>query len=91
MSRDHAQARCGTRDVLVVAGHDRPLRDVFLQVLMAHDGEPGAEEDVRYASVPEPWRDWTNVATVTGQLARRGLVVPDSLLKAVSLDRKNEA
>ena len=54
MSRDHAQARCGTRDVLVVAGHDRPLRDVFLQVRMAHDGEPGAEEDVRYASVPEP-------------------------------------
>ena len=43
-----------------------------------------------YAGVPEPWRDWTNVATVTGQLARLGIVVPDSLLKAVAWT-ENEA
>ena len=42
MSRHHAQARCGARDVLVVAGPDRPLREVFLQVLTAHEGDPGA-------------------------------------------------
>ena len=52
---------------------------------------PGAEQDVLYASVHEPWRDWTDVATVTGQLARLGIVVPDSLLKAVRLDQRNEA
>ena len=91
MSRHHAQARCGTRDVHVVAGYDRPLREVFLQVQTAHHGDPGAEEDVLYASVHEPWRDWTDVATVTGQLARLGIVVPDSLLKAVHLDQRNEA
>ncbi len=91
MRRHHAQARCGARDVLVVAGHDRPLREVFLQVLMVHDGDPGAEDDVLYASVHEPWRDWTDMATVTGQLARFGIVVPNSLLKAVRLDQRNEA
>ena len=88
MSRHHAQARCGARDVRVVAGYDRPLHEVFLQVLTAHDGDHDAEEDVLYASVHEPWRDWTDVATVTGQLARLGIVVPDSLLKAVRLDQK---
>jgi len=91
MSRHHAHARCGARNVLVVAGYDRPLHEVFLQVLTAHDGDPGADEDVLYASVHEPWRDWTDVATVTGQLARLGIVVPDSLLKAVQLDQRNEA
>ena len=91
MSRNHAQARCGAQDVLVVAGYDRPLHEVFLQVLTAHHSDPGAEEEVLYASVHEPWRDWPDVATVTGQLARLGIVVPDSPLKAVRLDQRNEA
>lgn len=91
MSRHHAQPRCGARDVLVMAGYDRPLREVFLQVLMAHDGDPGAEENVLYASVHEPWRDRTDVVIVTGQLARLGIVVPDSLLQAVRLDQRSEA
>ena len=60
-------------------------------MLTAQHGDPGAERDVLYASVHEPWRDWTDVATVTGQLARLGIVVPDSLLKAVRLDQRNEA
>ena len=88
MSRHHAQARCGARDVLVVAGYDRPLHEVFLQVLTAHRSDPGAEEDVLYTSVHEPWRDWTDVATVTGQLARLGVL--DSLLKAVRQDQRSE-
>jgi hypothetical protein len=91
MSRHHAQAHSGARDVLVVAGYDRPLREVFLHVLLTPDGDLGAEEDVLYASVNEPWRDWTNVVTITGQLARLGIVVPDSLLKAVRLDQRNQA
>ena len=91
MSRHHAQARCGARDVRVVAGYERPLREVFLHVLTAHEDDPGAEEDVLYASLHEPWRDWTDLATVTGQLARLGIVVPDSPLKAVRLDQRNEA
>ena len=91
MSRHDAQARCGARDVLVVAGYGRPLREVFLQVLTAHEGDPGAEEDVLYASLHEPWRDWTDLATVIGQLARLGIVVPDSLLVAVRLDQRHHA
>ena len=39
----------------------------------------------------EPWLDWTVVATVTGQLAWLGIVVPNSLLKAVRLDPRNDA
>ena len=74
-----------------MAGYDRPLHEVFLQVLTAQEGDPGAEEDVLYACLHEPWRDWTDLATVTGQLAPLGIVVPDSPLKAVRLDQRNEA
>ena len=55
MSATHAQARCGARDVLVVAGYDGPLHEVFLEVLTAHHGELRCRGGVLYASVHEPW------------------------------------
>ena len=80
MSRHQVQACCGERNVLVVAGYDRPLRELFLQVLVEPIGPPAADDEIVYASIHEPWRDWTNVATVTEQLGRLGIEVPRSLI-----------
>ena len=90
MSRHHVQARCGQRDVLVVAGYDRPLRELFLQVLGSGRTD-GLDDDEIYASLNDPWRDWTNVATVTEQLERLGIEVPRSLMQAVRLDQVLDA
>ena len=91
MSRHQVQARCGQRDVLVVAGYDRPLRELFLQVLVEPIGPPAADDEIVYASLNDPWRDWTNVATVTEQLERLGIEVPRSLMQAVRLDQALDA
>ena len=88
MSRHHVQARCGQRDVLVVAGYDRPLRELFLQVLAEPIGPPAADDEIVYASLNDPWREWTNVATVTERL---GIEVPRSLMQAVRLDQALDA
>ena len=94
MSLHHVQARCGQRDVLVVAGYDRPLRELFLQVLVEPIGPPAANDELVYASVSDAWRDWTNVATVTDQLEQFeqfGIEVPRSLMQAVRLDQALDA
>lgn len=91
MSRHHAQARCGQRNVLVVAGYDRPLRELFLQVLVEASGALDDDEAILYASLHEPWRDWTDIATVTAQLERLGVEVPGSLLRAVRRDQMLDA
>ena len=91
MSRHHVQACHGERDVLVVAGYDRPLRELFLQVLVEPIGPPAADDEIVYASIHEPWRDWTDVATVTEQLERLGIEVPHSLMQAVRLDQALDA
>ena len=91
MSRHQVQACCGERDVLVVAGYDRPLRELFLQVLVEPIGPPAADEEIVYASLNDPWRDWTNVATLTEQLERPGIEVPRRLMQAVRLDQALDA
>ena len=91
MSRHHVQSRCVQRDVLVVAGYDRPLRELFLQVLVEPIGPAAADDEIVYASIHEPWRDWTDVATVTEQLGRLGIEVPSSLMQAVRLDQALDA
>ena len=91
MSRHYVQARCGQRDVLVVAGYERPLEEVFLQVLVEPIGPPSADDEIVYASLNDPWRDWTSVATVTEQLERLGIEVPRSLMQAVRLDQALDA
>jgi len=88
MSRHHVQARCGQRDVLVVAGYDRPMRELFLQVLVEPIGPPAADDEIVYASIHEPWPDWTNVATLTEQLC---IEVPRRLMQAVRLDQALDA
>ena len=91
MSRHHVQPCHGERNVLVVAGYDRRLRELFLQVLVEPIGTSVADDEIVYASLNDPWRDWTNVATVTEQLERLGIEVPRSLMQAVRLDQALDA
>ena len=91
MSRHHVRARCGDQSVLVVAGYDRPLRELFLQVLVDAGADAAAEDQFLYASLHEPWRDWTDLSTLTGQLATLGIAVPDSLVQAVCSDQLRQA
>lgn len=86
MSRHHLKTEFDGRQVLVVAGYDRPQRELFLQVLSG-DGGPEAEEPVLYSSLHEPQRDWRRVDTLIEALAELGLVVPASMLDAVRRDQ----
>ena len=91
MSRHHVPACHGERNVLVVAGLRRLLRELFQQVLVEPIGPPAADDEIVYASIHEPWRDWTDVAIVTEQLGRLGIEVPRSLIQAVRLDQALDA
>lgn len=71
----------------MVAGYDRPLNDLFLQVLGHEDARAAVEECVLYSSLREPQRDWTDINTVSDKLTELGIEVPDSLLEAVYLDQ----
>ena len=70
-----------------MAGYDRPLNELFLQVLVPEDEPEPAEECVLYSSIHEPHRDWTDINTVAEKLIELGIVLPDSLLEAVYLDQ----
>lgn len=86
MSRHHVHTELDDRQVLVVAGYDRPLKELFLQVL-SDDSDPQAEEAVLYSSLHEPQRDWRSVDALIEALAELGLVVPASMLDAVGWDQ----
>ena len=87
MSQHSFHTRYRGQEVVVVTGYDRPLNDLFLQVL-GRDGDPQAEEDcVLYSSIHEPQRDWTDINTVSNKLTELGIEIPDSVLEAVYLDQ----
>lgn len=87
MSQHSTPTRYRDQKVVVVAGYDRPLNDLFLQVLSDADEHPAHEERVLYSSIHEPRLDWTDINTVSAKLAELGIEVPDSLLEAVYLDQ----
>ncbi|MDO8777424.1 MAG: hypothetical protein Q7K57_53650 [Burkholderiaceae bacterium] len=87
MSQHSVHTRYCGKEVVVVTGYDRPLNDLFLQVLSHEDTHPAAEECVLYSSLHEHQRDWTDINTVSGTLTELGIEVPDSLLEAVYLDQ----
>lgn len=87
MSRHHLQTEFDGRQVLVVAGYDRPQRELFLQVF-SDGGDPKAEEPVLYSSLHEPQRNWRSIDTLIEALAELGLVVPTSMLDAVRRDQQ---
>ena len=88
MSRHHIRlSQCG-RAIVVVAGYDRPLRQLFLQVLRDEESRPTCEDDILYDSLHEPALDWSVIGTLTDQLAKLGIAVPESLIEAVYLDQR---
>lgn len=86
MSRHHVHAECAGRPVVVVAGYDRPTKELFLQVL-ADDGDTRAEEVVVYSSLHDPQRDWRAFETLNEVVTELGLKLPPGLLDAVVRDQ----
>ena len=87
MSRHHIRlSHCGGA-IVVVAGYDRPLRQLFLQVLRDEEGRPICGDDVLYDSLHEPALDWSVIGTLTDKLAAHDITVPDSLIEGVYLDQ----
>jgi hypothetical protein len=57
MSRHHVRlSHCGG-EIVVVSGHDRPLSQLFLLVLLRDEGRPLCEDDVLYDSLHQPALD----------------------------------
>ncbi|MBS4020125.1 MAG: hypothetical protein KGZ68_18020 [Dechloromonas sp.] len=87
MSRHHIRlSHCGGT-IVVVAGYDRPLRQLFLQVLRGEDGRLTCEDDILYDSLHEPALDWGVISTLTDKLLMLDITVPQSLIEAVYLDQ----
>ena len=83
MSRHHIRlSHCGGA-IVVVAGYDRPLRQLFLQVLRDEDGRHTCEDDILYDSLHEPALDWGVISTLTDKLVMLDIEVPESLIEAV--------
>ncbi len=87
MSRHHIRLSCCGGAIVVVAGYDRPLRQLFLQVLRDAEGRPTCEDDIVYDNLQEPALDWSLIGTLTDKLATLGIAVPESLIEAVHLDQ----
>ncbi len=87
MSRHHVRLSHGGGAIVVVAGYDRPLRQLFLQVLRDEDGRHTCEDDILYDSLHEPALDWGVISTLTDKLVMLDIEVPESLIEAVYLDQ----
>ncbi len=88
MSRHHIQLMHAGRPILVVAGYDRPLHELFLQVFCYRTNLPTGENEIIYDSLHEPALDWTVIGTLTGKLDALGIEVPANLIEAVYLDQR---
>jgi len=88
MSRHSVNAQYQGRDVLVVAGYDRPLDDVFVQVFdSSHAQGQHSAQTLIYCSISEPQLDWRDVDTIAAKLASLGIEVPSTMLECVYLDQ----
>jgi len=87
MSRHITRCRHEGQPVIVVAGYDRPLRELFLHVIREAMGSAEAAEVFIYDSLDEPQKDWTDINTVTDALARLGIAVPQSMIEQIYLDQ----
>lgn len=91
MSRHHIWLMHQGRPVLVVAGYDRPLRELFLQVFLCQESGSAGEDDIVYNSLHEPALDWTVIGTLTEKINAFGIFVPEELIEAVYLDQRFNA
>jgi hypothetical protein len=88
MSQHHFASLLDGHPVLVVAGYDRPLRELFVNVY--HGADDGGEETL-YSSIRDPARDWADPWTVLARLAELHIAVPATLLRALVEDQREEA
>ena len=61
------------RKLTVVAGYDRPLRELYLHVIHDNEAALHQEEVFVYDSLDDPGLDWTDINTVADQLAALGI------------------
>lgn len=89
MSRHITRCHHEGQPVMVVAGYDRPLRELFLHVIREASGSAPTEaaEAFVYDSLEEPQKDWTDINTVTDTLTRLGIGVPQSMIEQIYLDQ----
>jgi len=87
MSRHHIRLMHQGQPVLVVAGYDLPLHELFLQVFLRQGAGSAGEDDILYDSLHEPALDWRLIGTLTDKLVTLGIAVPESLIEAVHLDQ----
>ena len=91
MSRHHIRLMHEGQAVLVVAGYDRPLRELFLQVFRHQESMVPSEDEIVYDSLHEPGIDWTDIDTLTKKLSTLEICVPKELIEAVYLDQRFNA
>lgn len=91
MSRHYIRLMHEGRAVMVVAGYDRPLRELFLQVFRGQENLLPGEDEVVYDSLHEPGLDWTDIGTLTEKLRNLIIGVPQELIEAVYLDQRFNA
>lgn len=73
--------------VLVVAGYDRPLRSLYLQVWEDPTAHSHVDQSILYASHLDLSRDWSDIDSVAEVLERLAIVVPDSFIAALQEDQ----
>lgn len=75
------------RKLTIVAGCDRPLRELYLHVIHDNDAAPHQEEAFVYDSLGDPGLDWSDINTVADKLATLGIEPPASLIEGIFLDQ----
>ncbi|WP_298435008.1 hypothetical protein [Ottowia sp.] len=89
MSRHITRSRHDGKPVLVVAGYDRPLGELFLHIIREASDTASREavETFVYDSLDEPQKDWTDINILADTLTGLGVQVPASLLEQIYLDQ----
>ena len=75
------------RKVAVVAGYDRPLRELYLHVVHDDAASSSQEEEFLYDSLNDPGLDWTDINTIADKLVDLGIDPPASLIEGIFLDQ----
>jgi hypothetical protein len=75
------------RKLIVVAGYDRPLQELFLHVIDDNNASPHQEETFVYDSLDDAGQDWTDINTMVDRLAALGIEPPASLIEGIYLDQ----
>ncbi|MCD9026806.1 hypothetical protein LDO26_01065 [Luteimonas sp. BDR2-5] len=87
MSRHVVRSVRQDAPVYVVAGYDRPLHSLYLQVWEDPDAHSRLDNVVIYASHLDPRRDWSDIDSVVDALAALSVPVPGTFIDAIAEDQ----